>query len=81
MVNPFFGSVAEADQYLESQADKHGKERYKGLVLRKSGNQKVKESTDVLTEQSGLDQFATDGGYSVDESLLVLAYSTEELEW
>ncbi|WP_276273615.1 hypothetical protein [Haloarcula litorea] len=62
IVNPFFGSVEEAEQYLERQADRNGKERYEGLVLRKSGNQKVEEATEVLTEQSGLDQFATDGG-------------------
>lgn len=62
MVDPFFDTVEQAERYLESQADKHGQQRYEGLVLRKSGNQKVEEATEVLTEQSGLDQFAPDGG-------------------
>lgn len=54
MVDPFFGSVEEAENYLESLADIHGKEQYDGLVLRKSGNRKVEEATEVLTEQAGL---------------------------
>jgi hypothetical protein len=54
MVDPFFGSIEEAERYLEDLADRHGKEQYIGLVLRKSGNRKVKEATEVLTEQSGL---------------------------
>jgi len=54
MVDPFFNTVEEAEQYLETLADTHGRNRYEGLVLRKSGNRKVMEATDVLTEQSGL---------------------------
>jgi len=54
MVDPFFNTVDEAEQYLETLADSNGKNRYEGLVLRKSGNRKVMEATDVLTEQSGL---------------------------
>ncbi len=54
LVDPFFGSVDEAEQYLESLADLHGEEQYTGLVLRKIGNTKVEEATEVLTEQSGL---------------------------
>jgi hypothetical protein len=54
MVDPFFNTVEEAEQYLETLADTHGKNQYEGLVLRKSGNRKVMEATDVLTEQSGL---------------------------
>ncbi|WP_248896103.1 hypothetical protein [Haloplanus halobius] len=54
MVDPFFGSIEEAEHYLENLADRHGKEQYIGLVLRKSGNRKVEEATEVLTEQSGL---------------------------
>jgi hypothetical protein len=57
MVDPFFGSVEEAERYLENLADVHGRERYENLVLRKSGNRKVLEATEVLTEQSGLDQW------------------------
>lgn len=54
LVDPFFGSIDEAEQYLENLADRHSKEQYDSLVLRKSGNRKVKEATEVLTEQSGL---------------------------
>jgi len=57
LVDPFFGSVEEAEQYLESLADRHGKERYTGMVLRKSGDRKVEEATEVLTEQSGLTEW------------------------
>lgn len=57
LVDPFFDSVKEAEQYLESLADRHGKERYTGMVLRKSGNRKVEEATEVLTEQSGLTEW------------------------
>jgi hypothetical protein len=54
LVDPFFNTVKEAENYLEELADRHGKEQYDGLVLRKSGNRKVMEATEVLTEQSGL---------------------------
>ena len=57
LVDPFFASVEEAEQYLESLADRHGKERYTGMVLRKSGDRKVEEATEVLTEQSGLTEW------------------------
>jgi hypothetical protein len=42
------------ENYLENLADLHGKELYDGLVLRKSGNRKVEEATEVLTQQAGL---------------------------
>ncbi|WP_353634416.1 hypothetical protein ABSL23_15410 [Halobacterium sp. NMX12-1] len=38
LVDPFFGSVEEAEQYLENLSDLHGNEQYTGMVLRKSGN-------------------------------------------
>lgn len=63
MVVPFFNSVDEAERFLEHQAESNGKDRYSGLVLRKTGNRKVEEATDVLTEQSGLMEFSPDGGY------------------
>jgi len=56
-VDPFFGSVEEAERYLENLADHHGKQQYTGMVLRKSGNRKIKEATEVLTEQSGLTEW------------------------
>jgi hypothetical protein len=57
MVIPFFNTVDDAEQFLENQADQYGKERYQGLVLRKTGNRKVEEATDVLTNQAGLTDF------------------------
>ena len=57
MVIPFFNTVEDAEQFLENQANQYGKEPYQGLVLRKARNRKVEESTDVLTEQSGLADF------------------------
>jgi hypothetical protein len=57
LVDPFFGSVEEAEQHLENLSDLRGKEQYTGMVLRKSGNRKVEEATEVLTEQSGLMDF------------------------
>lgn len=63
MVLPFFDSVEDAERFLEHQAETYGKDRYGGMVLRKTGNQKVEEATDVLTDQSGLADFAPDGGY------------------
>jgi hypothetical protein len=56
-VDPFFSSVEQAERYLENQAEIHGQEQYENLVLRKSGNRKVMEATEVLTSQAGLDQW------------------------
>lgn len=57
MVDPFFGSVDEAERYLQELADRNEGEQYKSMVLRKSGNRKVMNATEVLTEQSGLTDF------------------------
>lgn len=54
IVIPFFDTVEDAETFLENQADRHGEDRYKGMVLRKTGNQKVEEAVEVLTSQSGL---------------------------
>jgi hypothetical protein len=54
VVVPFFDSVESAEQFLEGQAEIHGEEQYQGMVLRKTGNRKVKEAVEVLTSQSGL---------------------------
>jgi len=53
-VDPFFNTISEAERFLETQANQNGREPYNGLVLRRTSNQKMKEATDVLTEQSGL---------------------------
>jgi hypothetical protein len=57
MVDPFFDSIDEAERFLETQADLYGRERYQNLVLRRAGNMKMKEATEVLTEQSGLTEW------------------------
>jgi hypothetical protein len=54
MVDPFFNSIEEAKRYLETLAEQHGSEQYDSLVLRKSGNLKVIEATEVLTDQADL---------------------------
>jgi len=38
------------------------------------------EATEVLTEQSGLTDFAPDGGYQIYE-LLEIAESADEIQW
>ena len=57
MVDPFFDSIDEAERFLENQADLYGQERYQNLVLRRAGNMKMEEATEVLTEQSGLTEW------------------------
>ena len=56
-VDPFFSSIEQAERYLENQAELHGEKQYENLELRKSGNRKVMEATEVLTSQAGLDQW------------------------
>lgn len=85
IVDPFFDSEEEADRFLDNQAEKLGEDRYSGMVLRKTGNQKVKEATDVLTSQSGIADFAPDGGYELpegyDRELQELAGEADAVEW
>ena len=54
LVDPFFDTIEEAEKFLQNQAEQHGQEMYQGMVLRRAGNMKMKEATDVLTEQAGL---------------------------
>jgi len=54
MVDPFFDTIDEAERFLQNQADQYGEHRYENMVLRRAGNMKMKEATEVLTEQSGL---------------------------
>lgn len=62
---PFFGSEETAQDYLEKRAETGGKDRYEGLSLYKARTQKVGDAVDVLTDQSGIDDFAPDGGRPV----------------
>ena len=54
LVDPFFDTIDEAERFLQNQADQYGEDRYQNMVLRRAGNMKMKEATEVLTEQSGL---------------------------
>jgi hypothetical protein len=57
LVDPFFDTIDEAEQFLQNQADQYGEDRYRNMVLRRAGNMKMKEATEVLTEQSGLTEW------------------------
>ncbi|GCF16241.1 hypothetical protein Harman_41760 [Haloarcula mannanilytica] len=81
VVVPFFDTVRDAERFLESQADRYGEDRYTGMVLRKTGNQKVEEAVEVLTSQSGLEDFAPDGGQTGFEDLLKTVENSEEADW
>jgi len=54
--NPFFGSIEEAEQYLETRAAQ-GSEQYQGLSLYQARVDKIEDAVDVLTDQSGLTEF------------------------
>lgn len=68
----FYDSVNAAEQALERHVDRHPEreDRYKNANLFKVKKQgKELEGVEVLTEQSGLADFAPDGGYE-DEDLI-----------
>jgi hypothetical protein len=52
--DPFFGSIGEAEQFLEKQGKP---ERYEGLSLYKARVEKVEDAVEVLMDQSGIDDF------------------------
>jgi hypothetical protein len=59
---PFFPDEETAHDYLEKRAEAGGKERYEGLSLYKARTRKVGDAVDVLTDQSGIEDFVPDGG-------------------
>jgi hypothetical protein len=61
IVDPFFETEESAENYLEERAQVEDSEKYEGMVLRKSDGDKIKEATEVLTNQAGFGQF-TKGG-------------------
>ena len=65
-VDAIFDSEESADQLLERLAEQHPEEkpRLQAAVQYRDGK-KVKEGNDVLTEQQGLGDFATDGGTTI----------------
>lgn len=76
-VIPFFDSVGAAERYLDQRASTGVEEDYAGLSLYRAKVKKTGDAVDVLMEQSGLDNFAPDGGtlQELDESTGDLDYS------
>lgn len=64
--DPFFDTEEDARQFLEQQADINGEERYEGLTLQKHRSKKIGEAVEVLTDQSGIEDFIPDGGFLND---------------
>jgi hypothetical protein len=66
--NPFFGTVEEAEKFLERQAAAADEtERYETLSLYQARTRKVADATDVLTEQAGIGDFVPDGGHQIEK--------------
>lgn len=57
LVKIHYNSEDEAVRHIENEADKYGEEMFSGMVLRKTGNQKVMEVDDVLTTQQDLMEY------------------------
>jgi len=64
---PFFPDEEAAHDYLEHRADVVEEDRYDGLSLYKARTRKVGDAVDVLTDQSGIDEFVPDGGLQIDD--------------
>jgi len=64
---PFFADEQEAKEYLEHRAELDGKDKYDGLSLYQARTRKVGDAVDVLTDQSGIEDFVPDGGYDLDD--------------
>lgn len=69
-VDAIYQSEEDAENYLQNLADQNPelKDRLQGCTLYKDG-QKVMQGADVLTEQQGLGDFMTDGGYNREHFL------------
>jgi hypothetical protein len=83
-----YESVEDAEDGLQRLIDSNPEEedRYRKSNLYKIKRMdKVMEGVEVMTEQSGLDSFAPDGGYRMpeeyDRSLSELAESADQIEW
>jgi hypothetical protein len=64
---PFFPDEAAAHDYLEHRDDAVEEDQYDGLSLYKARTRKVGDAVDVLTDQSGIDEFVPDGGLQIDD--------------
>lgn len=60
--NPFFDDEEDAHNFLEQHAEIHGKHQYENLSLQKLKAKKIGEAVEVLTNQSGIQDFVPDGG-------------------
>lgn len=72
--NPFFDTIEDAHRFLEHRAELHGTDQYEGLALKKFQAKKVGEAVEVLTDQTGIEDFLPDGGSIDPEARL---YETE----
>jgi len=64
--DPFFEEENEAREYLERLAESRTKAEYEKLSLHKLKSKKIGETVEVLTDQAGIHDFATDGGRPED---------------
>lgn len=60
--DPFFDDEDDARNFLEQQAETNGKGGYENLSLQKLRAKKIGEAVEVLTDQSGIEDFIPDGG-------------------
>ncbi|WP_313694151.1 hypothetical protein [Halorarum halobium] len=81
-------SMEEAERMMENLMESNPEEqdRYESAGLYKIKlDAKEMEGVEVKTEQSGLDQFAPDGGYTLPEGyshdMTELAESADQIEW
>ena len=63
---PFFPDEEAAEAYLERRAGSEGDQQYEHLSLYKARTRKVGDAVDVLTDQSGIEDFVPDGGVQID---------------
>lgn len=63
---PFFPDETSAEDYLEQRADAEGGDQFENLSLYRARTRKVGDAVDVLTDQSGIEDFMPDGGRPED---------------
>lgn len=78
---PFFGDEETAKEYLERRAENGDKEKYEGLSLYQARAKKVGDAVDVLTDQSGIDDFMPDGGYPESADGLQIDTPSQDKVW
>lgn len=80
---PFFDSEESAEEYLEKRAEMGDKTDYEGLSLYQGRTRKVGDAVDVLTDQSGIEDFMPDGGreYPDQEDGLQIPNPQPERVW